>query len=152
MKSSKFFYDIEKFNEMYKLPQPTLPTMAHQRLEDFQSIIEEEVEEGRLIVSKQVGLSVRSDITPKAGDVDILTDTADWLGDMVIYCTSEMRRYGLDPATVLDIIMQSNFSKLGEDGQPIYDQRGKVMKGPNYWKPEPKLKEYIESVMKNSEI
>jgi predicted HAD superfamily Cof-like phosphohydrolase len=40
---------------------------------------------------------------------------------------------------VLAIIMQSNFSKLGADGLPIYDERGKVMKGPNYWKPEPKI-------------
>lgn len=36
--------------------------------------------------------------------------------------------------------MQSNFSKLGADGKPIYDERGKVQKGQNYWKPEPKIK------------
>ena len=39
--------------------------------------------------------------------------------------------------------MQSNFSKLGEDGQPVYDHRGKVMKGPGYWKPEPKIQELL---------
>ncbi len=36
--------------------------------------------------------------------------------------------------------MQSNFSKLGADGKPIYDERGKVMKGPGYWQPEPKIR------------
>jgi hypothetical protein len=39
--------------------------------------------------------------------------------------------------------MDSNFSKLGADGKPIYDERGKVMKGPFYWKPEPKIKELL---------
>jgi predicted HAD superfamily Cof-like phosphohydrolase len=45
---------------------------------------------------------------------------------------------------VLEIIMDSNMSKLGSDGQPIYDSVGKVIKGPNYWKPEPKLQAYIQ--------
>ena len=40
---------------------------------------------------------------------------------------------------VLVIIMQSNFSKLGADGKPIYDERGKVMKGPAIGNPEPKI-------------
>jgi hypothetical protein len=43
--------------------------------------------------------------------------------------------------------MQSNFSKLGEDGKPIYDERGKVMKGGNYWKPEPKISEILAAKM-----
>lgn len=47
---------------------------------------------------------------------------------------------------ILDIIMQSNFSKLGEDGKPIYDERGKIMKGPGYWKPEPKIAEYLSTL------
>jgi hypothetical protein len=46
---------------------------------------------------------------------------------------------------VLKVIMESNFSKLGADGQPIYDQRGKVMKGPHYWKPEPRIKEILSA-------
>jgi hypothetical protein len=41
---------------------------------------------------------------------------------------------------VLDVIMDSNESKLGADGKPIYDANGKFLKGPNYWKPEPKIK------------
>jgi hypothetical protein len=42
--------------------------------------------------------------------------------------------------------MDSNTSKLGADGKPIYDERGKVMKGPGYWKPEPAIKELIEDI------
>jgi len=41
---------------------------------------------------------------------------------------------------VLDVIMDSNESKLGADGRPIYDANGKFLKGPAYWRPEPKIK------------
>ena len=41
--------------------------------------------------------------------------------------------------------MDSNESKLGADGNPIYDGNGKFLKGPNYWKPEPKIKALLES-------
>jgi len=44
--------------------------------------------------------------------------------------------------------MESNMSKLGPDGKPIYDERGKVMKGPGYYKPEPAIKSYIEQTRK----
>ena len=46
---------------------------------------------------------------------------------------------------VLDIIMDSNESKLGADGKPIYDANGKFLKGPNYWKPEPKIRALLNS-------
>jgi len=36
--------------------------------------------------------------------------------------------------------MDSNESKLGADGRPIYDANGKFLKGPNYWRPEPRIK------------
>lgn len=77
----------------------------------------------------------------------IAADFAAFLQAMHEACANEMQRFGLPNAQILDIIMQSNFSKLGADGQPIYDERGKVMKGPNYWKPEPKIKALIESMM-----
>ena len=41
--------------------------------------------------------------------------------------------------------MASNMSKLGEDGKPIYDERGKVMKGPGYWQPEPMIERMIRA-------
>lgn len=144
-----FFKAIDKFNAMYRLPQPTKPTLEFERLQDFQvgpkSIIGEEFKEGQDVFAAQYHSE------PDA-PADVLTMQADWLGDMIIYCTSEMRRYGLDPEIVLDIIMQSNFSKLGADGQPIYDARGKVEKGPGYWKPEEKLKAYIEKVMNQEDV
>jgi predicted HAD superfamily Cof-like phosphohydrolase len=70
---------------------------------------------------------------------------ADLLGDLIVYCASEARRWGIPLEPVLNTIMESNFSKLGADGQPLYDERGKVLKGPNYWKPEPKIEELLKA-------
>ena len=52
-------------------------------------------------------------------------------------------RRGIPLEDVLQIIMDSNASKLGADGKPIYDANGKFLKGPNYWKPEPKIRELL---------
>ena len=127
---------IIHFNEMYKLPIANTPTLSQQpnpkeRLKAFLDIIREEVDEGEEILAKM-----------EAGEaeIDVLVDLADWLGDIQVFCASEMLRYGLPLYLVLNVIMQSNFSKLGADGKPIYDARGKVQKGPGYWKPEPKIK------------
>jgi predicted HAD superfamily Cof-like phosphohydrolase len=133
---NNLFCDIAFFNKMYKLPTPDVPTVIEGRLKDFESIIKEEVKEIEDIHNFDDKLS------PEL----YLTAIADVLGDIVIYCLSEMLRWGLDPEVVLRIIMQSNFSKLGEDGEPIYDERGKVLKGPGYWKPEPALQDYITSM------
>jgi predicted HAD superfamily Cof-like phosphohydrolase len=62
-----------------------------------------------------------------------------------VYCASEAKRWGLPLDEILNVIMQSNFSKLDANGEPIYDERGKVMKGPNYWKPEPKISQLLSS-------
>jgi len=68
---------------------------------------------------------------------------ADLLGDIIVYCRSEALKYGIPLEDVLDIIMDSNESKLGADGNPIYDANGKFLKGPNYWKPEPRIRELL---------
>lgn len=54
---------------------------------------------------------------------------------------------GLSSWEILRIIMDSNFSKLGPDGEPLYDERGKLLKGPGYWKPEPKIAEYLRGLL-----
>jgi predicted HAD superfamily Cof-like phosphohydrolase len=132
---------IERFAKMYKLERPEKPQMytgsrqaTGARLRQFKKILQDE-----LLEVDQILVAV--DDTACA-DEQVLTMIADWLGDVQVYCASEMRKYGLDNDMVLDIIMQSNFSKLGADGEPIM-RDGKVQKGPNYWKPEPKLLEYI---------
>jgi len=51
------------------------------------------------------------------------------------------------PADAVDrLIMDSNESKLGADGRPIYDANGKFLKGPNYWKPEPRIRALLQDL------
>lgn len=132
---SQFSENIAKFNGMYKLPVSSVPTLevgvpVADRLRAFKNILAEELDEIDEIVTAVEG---------GAPAAEVLTKLADLLGDIQVYCASEMAKFGLPLDAVLSIIMQSNFSKLGADGQPIYDERGKVMKGPNYWKPEPRI-------------
>ena len=66
-----------------------------------------------------------------------LVEIADALGDMLYILCGTILEHGLQNKieAVFDEIQQSNMSKLGEDGKPIYREDGKVMKGPNYFKP-----------------
>ena len=140
---SKFFDQVRAFNEMYGLPRPPMPQLLNrspgdtlERLKRFKEILQDELNEIDDIIVK---ISTPSGYNTAE---QLLTDLADWLADMQVYCASEAVRFGLDNDVILDVVMQSNFSKLGADGKPIV-QDGKVVKGPNYWKPEPKLYEYI---------
>lgn len=67
-----------------------------------------------------------------------LVEIADALGDMMYILCGTIIEHGLQDKieAVFDEIQRSNMSKLGEDGKPIYREDGKVMKGPNYFKPD----------------
>lgn len=67
-----------------------------------------------------------------------LIEVADALGDMLYILCGTILEHGLQHKIeeVFDQIQKSNMSKLGEDGKPIYREDGKVMKGPNYFKPD----------------
>jgi predicted HAD superfamily Cof-like phosphohydrolase len=132
---NKSFADrIAGMNAMYKLPansRPTLPADVADRLAKFKATLLDEVHEIDEIVKQA---------KEGAGAVDIAVAIADLLGDIIVYCRSEALKYGLPLEEVLDVIMDSNESKLGSDGKPIYDANGKFLKGPNYWRPEPRIK------------
>ncbi|WP_333810166.1 nucleoside triphosphate pyrophosphohydrolase family protein [Flavobacterium sp.] len=66
-----------------------------------------------------------------------IIEVADALGDMLYILCGTILEHGLQHKIeeVFDEIQRSNMSKLGEDGKPIYREDGKVMKGPNYFKP-----------------
>ncbi|MDA0773482.1 MAG: nucleoside triphosphate pyrophosphohydrolase family protein [Bacteroidetes bacterium] len=70
----------------------------------------------------------------QAGD---LVEVADALGDMLYILCGTIISHGFQDKieAVFDEIQRSNMSKLGADGKPIYREDGKVMKGPNYFKP-----------------
>jgi predicted HAD superfamily Cof-like phosphohydrolase len=67
-----------------------------------------------------------------------MIEIADALGDMLYILCGTIIEHGLQHKieAVFDEIQRSNMSKLGEDGNPIYREDGKVMKGPNYFKPD----------------
>lgn len=147
MSGSEFYQDIDKFNRIYRLPSPAQPSLlGPDRVRKFHDILTEEVNEGLTLASRyEEALSEHDGVLPRDEALDLMTEMSDWLGDLVVYCASEARRWGLPLPQVLQVIMDSNFSKLGADGQPIYDERGKVLKGPNYWKPEPRIRNLLES-------
>ena len=66
-----------------------------------------------------------------------LTETADALGDMLYILCGTILEHGLQHKIeeVFEEIQRSNMSKLNHDGKPIYREDGKVMKGPNYFRP-----------------
>ena len=123
---NKFEFDIVKMNLMYDLPVELVPKIpTTKEILNFHSILAEELDEVYKVFT--------------------LVELADLLGDLVVYIFSEARKFGIPLFEVLEIIMQSNFSKLGEDGKPIKDERGKFLKGPGYWKPEGKIAELLGS-------
>jgi predicted HAD superfamily Cof-like phosphohydrolase len=67
-----------------------------------------------------------------------LTEIADALGDMLYILCGTILEHGLQHKieAVFEEIQRSNMSKLGADGKPVYREDGKVMKGPNYFKPD----------------
>ncbi len=73
----------------------------------------------------------------EAAKNDDLVEVADALGDMLYILCGTIIEHGMQDkiSTVFNEIQRSNMSKLGEDGKPIYREDGKVMKGPNYFKP-----------------
>ena len=130
---------IAAMNAMYKLPandKPTLPADTADRLKKFKATLMDEVHE----IDEIVALANNG-----GSPADVAVAIADVLGDIIVYCRSEALKYGIPLEEVLDIIMDSNESKLDADGKPIYDANGKFLKGPNYWKPEPKIKSMLES-------
>tara|TARA_X000000368_G_scaffold127489_1_gene100168 strand:+ start:375 stop:758 length:384 start_codon:yes stop_codon:yes gene_type:complete len=73
-----------------------------------------------------------------AANNDDIIEVADALGDMLYILCGTIIEHGMQDIIepIFDEIQKSNMSKLGEDGNPIYREDGKVMKGPNYFKPD----------------
>ena len=71
-----------------------------------------------------------------------LKEIADALTDILYVTYGAGHAYGIDLDKCFKEVQKSNMSKLGEDGKPIYNEKGKVMKGPKYF--EPNLKQFIE--------
>ena len=71
-----------------------------------------------------------------------LKEIADALADILYVTYGAGYAYGIDLDKCFKEVQRANMSKLGNDGKPIYNEKGKVMKGPNYL--EPNLKQFVE--------
>ncbi len=80
----------------------------------------------------------------EAAENNDLIEVADALGDMLYILCGTILEHGMQHKIeeVFDEIQRSNMSKLGADGKPIYREDGKVLKGPNYFRPD------IQAVLK----
>ena len=83
------------------------------------SVINEELEELKTAISNN----------------DIL-EVADALTDILYVTYGAGHSFGINLDKCFNEVQQSNMSKLGDDGKPIYNEQGKVMKGPKYFKPD----------------
>jgi len=71
-----------------------------------------------------------------------IVEVADALTDILYVTYGAGHSFGVNLDSCFNEVQNSNMSKLGEDGKPIYNDSGKVMKGPNYFKPN--IKKIIE--------
>ena len=71
----------------------------------------------------------------EAIDKKDLKEVADALTDILYVTYGAGHAFGIDLDKCFEEVQNSNMSKLGKDGKPIYNENGKVMKGPNYFKP-----------------
>jgi predicted HAD superfamily Cof-like phosphohydrolase len=148
-----FHNDIIKMNMMYDLPVSLSPKFhttddkgnPAEAIEKFHDILDEELDELRSLLRR---LCTYNETLTGETTLAFLTELADLLGDIVVYCHSEALKYGIPLEEVLGIIMASNFSKLPDNGIPLKDERGKFLKGPNYWKPEERIRALLMEKMK----
>jgi len=120
------FDDVRTFMEKYKQEVKTKPMFPEERVVQLRyKLIKEELNE----------LNV-------AFEQKDLIEVADALTDLLYVVYGAGHSFGIDLDKCFEEVQKSNMSKLGNDGKPIYNEYGKVMKGPNYFKPN--LKQFIE--------
>ena len=76
-----------------------------------------------------------SELTDAMNNKDLL-EVADALTDILYVTYGAGHAFGIDLDKCFEEVQNSNMSKLDENGKPIYNETGKVMKGPNYFKPD----------------
>ncbi|WP_440652875.1 phosphoribosyl-ATP diphosphatase [Candidatus Pelagibacter sp. HIMB1542] len=75
------------------------------------------------------------ELTEAMNNKDLL-EVADALTDILYVTYGAGHAFGIDLDKCFEEVQNSNMSKLDENGKPIYNEAGKVMKGPNYYKPD----------------
>ena len=120
------FEDVKKFMKTFGQKVITKPQFPDEKTMNLRfDLIQEELNELEQAM--------------KAKD---LKEVADALADILYVTYGAGCACGIDLDKCFKEVQRANMSKLGEDGKPIYNDKGKVMKGPNY--SEPNLKQFVE--------
>ena len=113
------FEKVGKFMETFGQEVKSKSSFSSEKINSLRvSLIEEELEE------------LKQAITEKN-----LLEVADALTDLLYVTYGAGHAFGINLDKCFDEVQKSNMSKLGLDGKPIYSDKGKVLKGPKYFKP-----------------
>jgi len=113
------FQKVKTFMQTFGQEVKLKPSFSTQKINDLRyNLIKEELNELK-----------------EAIDNKDLLEVADALTDILYVTYGAGHAFGIDLDKCFEEVQNSNMSKLGEDGNPVYNDFGKVMKGPNYYKP-----------------
>ena len=114
------FNRVKTFMETFGQEVKTKPSFSTDKINSLRyDLIKEELEELK-----------------EAMENKDLLEVADALTDILYVAYGAGHAFGIDLDKCFEEVQNSNMSKLGEDGKPIYNESGKVMKGPKYFKPD----------------
>ncbi|MDA7638161.1 nucleoside triphosphate pyrophosphohydrolase family protein [Candidatus Pelagibacter sp.] len=114
------FNKVKTFMETFGQEVKTKPSFSTDKINSLRyDLIKEELEELK-----------------EAMENKDLLEVADALTDILYVTYGAGHAFGIDLDKCFEEVQNSNMSKLGEDGKPIYNEFGKVMKGPKYFKPD----------------
>ena len=113
------FEKVKKFMQTFGQEVKTQPSFPSEKILNLRhSLIEEELSELKTAIANK----------------DI-TEVADALTDILYVTYGAGHAFGINLDKCFNEVQSSNMSKLDDDGNPIFNDNGKVMKGPNYFKP-----------------
>ena len=114
------FQKVKKFMETFGQEIKSEPSFSTEKIKKLRyNLIKEELDEFK-----------------QALDNYDLLEAADALTDILYVTYGAGHAFGIDLDACFDEVQNSNMSKLGLDGKPIFNDQGKVMKGPNYFNPD----------------
>jgi len=143
------FQHVREFHEKFNHPIHATPTVPDTKivklrlaliLEEFTELTEacvneESAESQHLLQTLHHAMSHVKALTEDDLNVS-LVDVADALTDINYVVYGAGHCFGLNLDACMEEVQRSNMSKLGADGKPIYNEHGKIMKGPNYVEPD----------------
>ena len=114
------FQKVKNFMETFGQEVKSRPSFSSDKINMLRyNLIKEELDEFKLAL-----------------DNSDLLEVADALTDILYVTYGAGHAFGINLDACFEEVQNSNMSKLGHDGKPIYNDQGKVMKGPNYFKPD----------------